>query len=472
MSSEPIAVSPDMKKPPPQNIDAEESVLGGVLLKNDAIDEIDFIRPEMFYREKHRRVYVAMLECWIDEEPIDLVTLGTRLKDAGDLDQVGGEAFLAYLAGRVPTAANIVFYGRLVRDKWLARRLKQTGAEIAQKASDPDLEITEVLNEADRIITNIGHTMLRSDPVRIGEAAHEVVARSKRAAKDGISPGVKTGFDKIDNLTDGLQGGDLVVIGARPSHGKTSLEMSILLKAAFDGVPSIVFSLEMSKEKIATRALSWVAEVDSKLIRSGKMTQQQAIELQDATKILDALEIQVDDQEAITLAEMRAKARAFRRRTKSEKGIVAVDYLQLMGVDRSSSKDSRADQIAAISKGLKALAKSIGWPVMALSQLNRGVESRQDKRPTLADLRESGAIEQDADLVLFVYRPAVYEEKKPGYEEPEFETVEVIAEKNRDGETGFLRLGYQKRYTRHYNLDSFGRVKDSGVPEYKQARLI
>lgn len=428
---------------PPQNIDAEESVLGGVLLKNDAMDEIDFLEPEDFYREKHRKIFIAMQELSDRGEPIDLVTLGTALKDAGDLERVGGEAFLAYLAGRVPTAANVVYYARLVRDKGLFRHLIDASTQIAADSYEADEPVKNMLDKAEAKILEIGERQLHKPFSPIREVVRNAFKHIERLQENHQDiTGVPTGFADVDHLLSGLQPTDLIILAARPSMGKTSLALNIAQNAAvLSDMPVAVFSLEMSSEQLVMRMLSSEARIDSAQMRRGFLSEKAIGGLIDAASTLSDAPIYIDDTPGITPLELKAKARRIKRLAKeAEMGLVVVDYLQLMQAPRSS--DNRAQEVAEISRSLKGLAKELGWPVLALSQLNRGVEARVDKRPMLSDLRESGAIEQDADIVAFIYRDSHYNENA---EEPN--KAELIIAKNRSGATKTIPLTFLKEYT-------------------------
>lgn len=431
---------------PPHSIEAEESILGGILLDNTAIDRVlEIVGPEDFYREAHRKIFEAAIELNQRNEPIDLVTLVEALRKRGDLEAVGGAAYLAELAERVPTAANVVHYARLVKDRALLRALIRTTTEIATRCYEPQASVDVFLDEAEQRIYQISENKTR------GSFAHisDVVVSSMKAidqlyqTKDMVT-GVPTGFLDLDRMTAGLQPSDLIVVAGRPSMGKTAFALNIAQHAALDaGYGVAIFSLEMSKEQLVMRMLCSEARVDQQRVRAGRAMNQDYPKLTVAAGRLAEAPIYIDDTPALSVLELRAKARRLKRDPKARLGLVIVDYLQLM---RGIITDSREQEISSISRSLKALAKELDIPVVALSQLNRQVESRADKRPVMADLRESGAIEQDADVILFLYRPVVYDPQ--GADET---YAEVIVGKQRNGPTGTVGLTFLSEYTRFEN---------------------
>jgi replicative DNA helicase len=448
----------------PHNVDAEASVLGGILLRNDVLSRLDTLEEDDFYDPRHKAVMAAIRLLETQARPIDEVTLEDALQKAGKLEAIGGLAFLADLAMKVPTADNVMHYAQIIQEKHAARRLVLAASEVVARGYEDYGEVADYLDDAESKIFEATQRKQRSGPEPI-KALIKSVFRSldaRYAAPDGIT-GVPTGFAELDNRTAGLQPTELVILAARPAMGKTSFAMSIAQNAADPeiggGWPVLVFSLEMSATQLAERMLCSEARVDSINLRRGKLERQDMTNLTYAAGKLSKAPILIDDTPALSLRELRARARRF----VADKelfgahafGLIIVDYLQLMRGSQQNRNGSREQEISEISRGLKALSKELRCPVMALSQLNRGLESRQDKRPMLSDLRESGAIEQDADVILFIYRDVVYNENT---DEPN--VAEVILGKNRHGATGTVKTMFEGRYTRFENLS----VRDDGPP--------
>jgi replicative DNA helicase len=442
------------RRVPPHNADAEASVLGGVLLKNEALNLIEQLAPDDFYDPKHRLVFEAMKTLEQKSRPIDPVTLEEQLSQAGKLTAVGGLAFLSDLVSIVPTADNITHYAEIVRDKAVARRLITTASEIAAKGFGEYGEVRDYLDETERAIFEVTQKQREGGPTEIKKILHDVFKSfdARFAAAGGVT-GVTSGFAEMDQMTAGLQPSDLIILAARPSMGKTALAMSIVQNAAISGgFPVIVFSLEMSSQQLAERMLCSEARIDSSLLRRGQLQRQDMTNLTVAADAIAKAPIMIDDTPAPTVNELRSRCRRWRSNRDLFKerafGMVVVDYLQLMKGQSASRNANREQEISEISRGLKALAKELNCPVIALSQLNRGVEQRQDKRPMLSDLRESGAIEQDADVIMFIYRDEVYNKdkcEKPG-------VAEVIIGKQRNGPIGTVELAFVGKYTRFENL--------------------
>ncbi len=447
-----------LHKLPPQSIEAEMSVLGGILIDNDAINRaLEVIQQDDFYRESHRRIFSAMLELSERREPCDLITLNDVLQRRGDLETCGGAAYLTTLVDYVPTAANIVYYCKIVKEKAVSRRLISVATEIATRGYEEKGDVDSLLDHAQKALFEIGENKLRPQyyPVKDiikGAFSH---LESLYERKEAVT-GVPSGFLDLDQMTAGFQPGDLLIIAARPSMGKTALALNIASHAGAetkqaDKTPVVIFSLEMSKEQLVTRFLSSIARVDASKMRTGHFSDGDWPKLQHAASILHEAPIFIDDTPAISVLELRSKA----RRLKSEHGLgmVIVDYLQLMrGGD---ALENRQQEISDISRSLKALAKELHVPVIALSQLNRSLESRGDKRPMMSDLRESGAIEQDADVIMFVYREAVYCEhckKKDGSCTANHErSAEIIIGKQRNGPIGTVEMTFLGEFTRFEN---------------------
>ncbi len=433
---------------PPQNLEAEQSILGGILLDNHALNPVlEVLDFKDFYSEAHRRIFRAIVELSDRNDPVDLITLSNLLKEKKQLDPVGGTAYLASLVDNVPSAANIAFHARIVKEKAILRGLIGTATEILGKSYDASADVDQVLDEAEHAIFEISERKIRptfwSFKTVIKESIRTI---EKLYERKELVTGVPTGFERIDELTSGLQKSDLIIIAGRPSMGKTAFALNIARNAAtLSGVPVAVFSLEMSKEQLALRMLSSEAKVDSQRIRKGFLGETDWPKLIAAAGQLSEALIFIDDTPALTVLEMKAKAR--RLKAENGLGLVILDYLQLM--KGGGPKDSREQEISEISRSLKALAKELAVPVIALSQLNRKVEDRTNRRPQMADLRESGAIEQDADVIAFIYRDEVYNRSD---DNPEKGIAEIIIGKQRNGPTGTVKLAFLEKYTSFENL--------------------
>lgn len=433
---------------PPQDLAAEQGVLGGILVHGEDVlaGIAAALRPDDFYDRRHGKIFEAMLALYNQGRPVDEITVTSRLNDTGQLQPVGGPVLLAELADIAISPAHVDHYATLVRDKAQLRAFIEAAHSAVDNAythqADPDI----ALEEAERAIfaaTQDRHTKGFAALGEVVQSALGVI--EKRFKQKGMVAGVPTGFARLDTLTTGLQSGDLIIIAGRPSMGKTAFALNIAANAALDGrIPVAVFSLEMSKEQLGLRLLSSEAGVSGSKMRSGFLSQNQDWPaLTAAADKLFSAPIYIDDTPAISVLEMRAKA----RRIKADKGLglILVDYLQLMR-GRRESFDSREQEISDISRSLKALAKELDLPVVALSQLNRKVEDRPNKRPQLSDLRESGAIEQDADVIAFIYRDRVYNK------ENEDNVAEIIIGKQRNGPTGVVKLAFLDDLTRFENL--------------------
>lgn len=431
-----------LRRVPPQNIEAEESVLGAILLDNDSIDRAtEVLEVDDFYRESHRQIFDAMLRLRLRAEPIDAVLLTDELRAHGMLEQVGGPAYIGELAMRVPTAANLVHYARIVREKAALRRLATAATEIASEAYDNPPEIEAFIDEAERKLFRISELHMGSKFHSMLELTKEAIRQVERLyEKKELVTGISTGFTDLDRITAGFQPADLIVIAARPSMGKTALALNIAANVAKVPKTGVAFfSLEMSKEQLALRMLCSEARVDMAKVRSGFLSESDFPKLAQAARHLSEMSIFIDDSSDIT--PMRLAAHCRRLAKDCELGLIVVDYLQLMRPAKAG--ESREREIAEISRSLKALAKELKIPVLALSQLNRQVETRADRRPLLADLRESGAIEQDADVIGFIYRDDVYhkDSKVTG-------TAELILAKQRNGPIDTVILTFIRQFTR------------------------
>ena len=435
-------------KIPPQNIEAEQCVLGGILIEAGALLKvIEILDPDDFYKESHRLIYSAIIDLFDRNEPQDLVTVHNELKKKGLLERAGGPLYLAELTETVPVASNIDYYAKIVRDKALLRRLIQKSSEIASLCYEEAEDVDDILEYAESAIFELSQLKIRQSFHKINDVLKESIQKvSSLYDKKELITGVPSGFIELDKLTAGFQPSDLIIIAGRPSMGKTAFALNIAQHAAVNhGIPTAIFSLEMSKEQLALRMLCSEAMVDAHRVRTGFLSQSDWRKLLDAADNLSKTPIFIDDTPALSVLEMRAKA----RRLKSEQniGLVIVDYLQLM--QGRSGSERREQEISEISRSLKAMAKELNVPVIALSQLNRKVEDRPNKRPQMSDLRESGAIEQDADVIAFIYRDEVYN-RDPN--NPRRGKAEIIVAKQRNGPTGTVLLAFIGKYSCFGNL--------------------
>jgi len=445
---------------PPYAAEAEVSVLGGMLIDGDAVAKaIEAIDESMFYREGHRRIFRSMARLFQRGEVVDPTTVAEDLKQTDELEQAGGLPYLAELLDAVPTAANIEYHARIVRERALMRRLIEASTAIIRDVYEPgERSVDELLDLAEHKVFQVAQSYEREGFVWIKKILYPTFERIEQlqAAKGGVT-GVGTGFPDLDAKTGGFQNSDLVIIAARPSMGKTALVISLLLHAAIaQQKPVALFSLEMSKEQLVQRMLCSEALVDLSRLLRGRLTDDDYVRLAQAAGHLNTAPIWIDDSGALSVLEMRGKA----RRLKSEQpelGMVIVDYLQLMqGGARNA--ENRQQEVSEISRGLKALAKELGVPVIALSQLSRAPEQRADHRPQLSDLRESGSIEQDADLVMFLYRPEYYLSDLEAQEKGLAGKAELIISKQRNGPTGIIDLFFRKESTRFESFTSADRA--------------
>jgi len=429
---------------PPQSLEAEQAVLGAIILEGESITKaIEILSPDDFYREAHRKIYLAMLELFDKNEPIDLITLTEHLKDKGELEEVGGLSYLSTLATVVPTSANIRYHAKLVREKALLRSLIRACTEIATKIYEEPEDAEEMIDYAEKLIFEISEKRTNTNFYQMKDVVKQTfkIIESMYERKAVIT-GVPSGFKDLDELTSGFQPGDLIIIGGRPGMGKTAFSLNIAQHVGVElGEPVAFFSLEMSKEQIAMRLLSSLAMVNASALRKGFISKRDWERLTDSAVRLSEAPIYIDDSSQMSVLEIRAKARRLRME-KGKLSLIIIDYLQLM---RSrTAYDRREQEISEISRSLKAMAKELKVPVVALSQLNRSVEKTTDRRPTLANLRESGAIEQDADVIIFLYRDEVYNKKNPANKGK----AEVIVAKQRNGPTDTVYLTFLSDYTR------------------------
>jgi replicative DNA helicase len=438
----------------PHNLEAEKCVLGAILINNQAFNQAaEVIDAGDFFRDAHRRIFDKMVLLSDRSDPIDLVTLKDELTRSGELDEAGGPAYISALTDGVPRSANVEHYAKIVKEKSTLRRLIQSANEVLGRAYDAEQDADDLLDEAERSIFQIAEGRMRSGFIRVGElvdTGYQLIEQLQ--AQRGLVTGVPSGFTDLDEMTSGFQKADLVIVAARPSMGKTSLVLNMAVNAAVDSGKSVgIFSLEMSKEQLFMRMLTSESRVDAHRFRGGFLGEQDYARLVDAFARLHDARVFIDDTPSVGILEMRAKC----RRLKMEHGLdmIVIDYLQLM--QGRGRFESRQQELSSISRSIKILAKELEVPILALSQLSRAPETRSDHRPQLSDLRESGALEQDADVVMFIYREDMYAVE--GERNPETEgTADIIIGKQRNGPTGSVRLAFLKQYTRFENLAQGG----------------
>ncbi|WP_066567422.1 replicative DNA helicase [Snodgrassella sp. CFCC 13594] len=437
---------------PPHSMEAEQSVLGGLLLENSAWDRIaDVINEHDFYRHEHRLIFKAIAQLIELSRPADVITVQEELQRREELDAAGGFEYLINLAQNTPSAANIRRYAEIVRERSIMRQLAQVGTEIARTAYNPQgKEAAQMLDEAENSVFQIAESTARSKQgfLAMPELLKEVVSRIdtlySRDNKNDVT-GVATGFIDLDRMTSGLQPGDLVIVAGRPSMGKTAFSLNIAEHVAIEGhLPVAVFSMEMGGAQLVLRMLGSVGRVDQSVLKTGQLQDEHWGRLNDAVVKLSDAPMYIDETAGLTALEIRARARRLARQKGGKLGLIVIDYLQLMS--GSGRSDNRASELGEISRSLKALAKELQVPIIALSQLSRSVEQRTDKRPMMSDLRESGAIEQDADLIMFMYRDEYYNP------DSQFKGLaECIIGKHRNGPTGKVNLTFQGQYTKFDN---------------------
>ncbi len=441
---------------PPHSLEAESSVLGGLLLDNTAWDRVaDLVKDGDFYRHEHALVYAAIAQLINASKPADVITVFEQLRDHGKAEEVGGLVYLNSLAQYVPSAANIRRYAEIVRERAILRKLVTVSDEIATNAFNPQgRPVAKILDEAEQKIFNIGEEGSRMKQGFQGMDTL-VVDLMDRVQEMADNPnditGVPTGFYDLDRMTAGFQAGDMIVLAARPSMGKTALAINIAEHVALnEGLPVAVFSMEMGAAQLAVRIVGSIGRINQTHLRNGKLTDDEWPRLAEAIEKLRNISLHIDETPGLTPSELRSNARRLARQC-GKLGLIVVDYLQLMSGSSSSSNENRATELGEISRGLKMLAKELQCPVIALSQLNRSVETRTDKRPMMSDLRESGAIEQDADIIMFIYRDEYYNKdtKEPG-------VAEVIIGKQRNGPTGTVKLTFLNQLTRFESLAGGG----------------
>jgi replicative DNA helicase len=431
-------------KVPPHNLDAEQAIVGGILINNDALNQVvDILSDEDFYKEAHALIYEGMLTLYNRDDPVDVITLSQVLKEKGALDKVGGTEYLASLAEATATSAGILYHAEIVKDLSTRRNLIRQCSHISEVCFQPGNDTEDILDSAEQYIFEIAERNIDQNFLQLDEVVKNSFKKIETTTGSNIT-GISTGFTDFDNLTSGLQPSDFIIIAGRPSMGKTALALNIALNAALvDKVGVAIFSLEMSSLQLGIRLLGCDAMIDAWKLRKGALQDDDYLRLTDSANRLSELPIYIDDSSGVSSLEIKAKARRLKK--KHNISLVIIDYLQLM--QSKKAVESRQLEISDISRSLKALAKDLDIPVLAVSQLNRKVEDRPNKRPMLADLRESGAIEQDADLILFIYREELYNrtEENKG-------KAELNIAKHRNGPTGLVPLTFREKYTKFQNF--------------------
>lgn len=440
---------------PPQNLEAEEAVLGSILLEQDSIISVmEFLVPDDFYRVAHQLIFAAMIELNQNSEAIDPITVSEKLRQKNQIDNVGGEAGIIELLDKVPTAANVEFYTQIVLEKSTRRKLIKTSTNIVKNAYQEDETIANVLDTAERDILSVSEGRNKAGFIPIRDVLHDAYeSLEERSKNNGEVTGIATGYIGLDRMTSGLHADELIILAARPSVGKTAFVLNIAKNVAVNLNETVaIFSLEMGAESLVERIICSHASINAGHLKTGKLTDEEYTQYFVATGVLAEAPIYIDDTPGIRVSEIRAKCRRLKQ-DRNNLGLVVIDYLQLI---EGNGKESRQQEVSEISRNLKKLAKELKVPVIALSQLSRGVEQRQDKRPIMSDIRESGSIEQDADIVAFLYRDDYYrQEPDENGQVPEVEpnsTIEVIIEKNRSGPRGTVELNFMKEFNKFTNL--------------------
>ncbi|MBC8432366.1 replicative DNA helicase [Desulfobacula sp.] len=441
-------IDPHLYRLPPHNLEAEESLISAILVDNSTLNDIiEILSSDDFYRTVHKEIFTAIVDLYVKNEPVDLVTLSNKLRETGKLEAVGGVTFLAKIVDTVQLAVNARHYARIVHDKARLRRLIEKSNKIIEQSLEDKGDIENVLDFASSSIFEIAEDRMKKTFIHLSDIIEHNYDDIEKWQKDkSLATGVPTGFKQLDSLTLGFQTSDLIIIAARPSMGKTAFALNIARNAAVEeNIPVAFFSLEMSEKQLGLRMLCSEAAVDSYRVKHGFLGQKDFNRLSRAAGILSGAPIYIDDAPNNSAMDIRSKAR--RLKMESEIGLIVIDYLQLLKIRQHSER--RDLDIAEISKSLKALAKELDLPVVALSQLNRKLEERKNKRPKLSDLRESGALEQDADVVIFIYRDEVYKQNESN---PDRGIAEILLSKHRNGQTGIAKLAFLSEYTRFENL--------------------
>ena len=441
---------------PPHSVEAEQSVLGGLLLEGSALDKIiDLVTDDDFYRREHRLIFRQIVRLNEMSKPVDVITVAEALEIAGDLEKAGGLPYLGSLAQNVPSAANVRRYGEIVRERSIMRKLVEVGTDIASSAYNPTgRDAAQLLDEAEGKVFEIAEAGSRgkqgfmSMPPLLNQVVERIETLYGRDNHSDVT-GIATGFTDLDRMTSGMQAGDLIIVAGRPSMGKTAFSINIAENVALDSKLAVaIFSMEMGAAQLAMRMIGSVGKLNQHDLRTGRLRDDDWGRLTHSIGRLNDAPLFIDESAALSALELRARARRLHRQNNGL-GLIVVDYLQLMSSNAGKASENRATEISEISRGLKALAKELHVPVIALSQLNRSLEQRPNKRPVMSDLRESGAIEQDADLILFIYRDEVYNS-----DSPDKGKAEIIIGKQRNGPIGKVELAFRGEYTRFDNLAS------------------
>lgn len=447
----------------PQAVELEEAVLGAIMLDREGLPTvIDILQEEAFYKKEHQTIYKAMLNLFGKSQPIDLLTVTESLRKMNAIDEIGGVGYLVDLTNRVASAANIEFHARIIIQKFIQRELIQLSTQTIHDAFEDTKDVLDLLDEAEQGLYEITEKNMRRGYDAISKIALDVKKQIEELSNktDGIT-GIPTGFKNLDKMTSGWQRSDLIIVAARPGMGKTSFTLALAQNAAKDYNKAVaLFSLEMANVQLVQRLLSMESEIESKKLRNGQLEEYEWQQLHNSVEKLSGLPIYIDDTPAINIFELRAKCRRLKQNHNIE--IIIIDYLQLMSSAPNDRRGNREQEISSISRALKGLAKELNVPVIALSQLSRQVESRPDKRPQLSDLRESGAIEQDADIVTFIYRPDYYDLEDPDMEKG---ITEIILAKHRNGELGTVKLKFIDRFAKFVDyqpIDEFGALGMGG----------
>jgi replicative DNA helicase len=451
----------DMGKMPPQNTELEEVVLGAIMLEKDAIiSVIDILTPQSFYVEAHQKIFKAIIDLFSADQPIDILTVTEEMKRQGTLDEVGGPYYIAQLTSRVATSANIEFHARIIQQKYIQRELIRISSEIQTRAYDESIDVNDLLDFSEAQLFEVVQGNIKKESMQINLLIPEAIKQIEEAEKraDHLS-GIPSGFTQLDAITLGWQNSDLIIVAARPSMGKTAFVLSMARNVAIDHHHSVaIFSLEMSSMQLVNRLISIETEIPSQRIRNGKLTTEEWRQLNAKIKPMESASIFIDDTPGISIFELRAKCRRLKKKYNID--IIIIDYLQLM-VGPPDTKGNREQEVSIISRSLKGLAKELNVPIIALSQLNRAVESRTgNKRPQLSDLRESGAIEQDADIVCFIHRPEKYGIMEDEEGNSNVGIAEIIVAKHRNGAVGDIKLRFREHIARFVELDELAPFDD------------
>ena len=466
-------LSESLGKLPPQAVDLEEAVLGALMLEKDALTNvIDILKPDSFYRDNHKEIFSAIVELFNNSEPVDILTVTNQLRKKGVLDMVGGPYYITQLTSKVSSAANVEYHARIINEKAIKRELIQIASEIHREAYEDSIDVFELLDKTEQKLFEVSEVNIKRNYADMRSIMHEAIIEleKKKNQKDGLT-GVPSGFTDLDRLTSGWQRSDLVIIAARPAMGKTAFVLSTLRNAAVNfGRPVAIFSLEMSSVQLVNRLISAEAELGSEKIKKGTLEEYEWEQLIHKTAKLSEAPLFIDDTPALSILELRAKCRKLVAQHGVE--LIVIDYLQLMSGDKTKNAGgNREQEIASISRSLKNIAKELNVPVIALSQLSRAVEVRGgDKRPQLSDLRESGAIEQDADMVMFLYRPEYYGITQDEEGNPLQGVGEVIISKHRNGSLDTVKLKFIGQFTKFTDLEfnqNYGGFQGDGSASFE-----